>query len=142
MLIGLVATTLFVFWSLYKLRSVMDWTASEAVIEHSEVVHERLSDSYMYRNQLRYRYLFAGRSYQGQRIAYPFHNTQRELDSAQALHEQYPAGARVAVWVNPRKPEQASLMSLCSQRAFVVLVVMSVVVVSVLWLAAYLMGAL
>ena len=89
-------------------QATHNWTQVPAVILESRV-HEYWDDTTMYEPIIRYRYSYAGKLHESDRLKLTGITGSSHPSYAEQIVGRYPAGASVTVYVNPREPKKTVL---------------------------------
>lgn len=93
-------------WGIYQQLRVRDFLSVEGVVTHSEVVVDWNSDGTTYYPDIHFRYTVGGREYN--KGTYHIHQTSTGgRRGKQKIVRQYPVGADVQAWYDPRDPDTA-----------------------------------
>lgn len=105
-LFGTLVFALLVIMPTWQWLGSLHWQPVPCTITHAQVGSGQTSD--LYRADLRYTYTFEGADYEGSRYSFGTIRTSN-LSRWQALVDTYPVGSKHRCYVNPEKPEQATL---------------------------------
>jgi hypothetical protein len=128
---------------IYRLKVSGDWPAVDGKILVSQietVKQERRAiertDDYRVEHllTLNYNYSMGGKAYQGTRILATGPNVFNDHQGAQSMMERFPVGATVPVYVNPKNPADACLITGAGLpiRAYLAMGVVVVVVLAIM----------
>lgn len=93
-------------WGIYQQLRVRDFLSVEGVVTHSEVVVNRRTDGSSYYPDIHFRYTVGGREYnKGTYHIYQTGTSGRR--GKQKIVQQYPVGADVQAWYDPKDPDTA-----------------------------------
>lgn len=108
-------------WSMYgqgnkSVGEIEQWEQVEAVVLHSEVETTSMRNTYSsgprnitgWKPAITYRYVFDGRTYEGDRFTVGPSSTS-DRDTVAAIVASYPVGAGATAFVNPADPSEAVL---------------------------------
>ncbi|MEM9346821.1 MAG: DUF3592 domain-containing protein [Planctomycetota bacterium] len=107
-LVGALLSVLLVLLPLVQTLRVAGWVAAPCVIMSSEVQTHAGETREVYDIALRYSYTYEGNSYEGDRYRlYPLRTSDRA--AWQAIAGRYPVGSEQTCYVDPNRPERATL---------------------------------
>lgn len=97
-------------YQLYVTAITKTWHKTKATILDSDIREEYTEDGTLYKLTVNYQYNYKGHNYQSNRIAigYKSNNSQR---IAKVLYQKFKKSKRVDVFINPRNPKLAVLVS-------------------------------
>lgn len=107
--------------SAFGIPSMLLWQPVPGLIVESAVRETRTDDGLQFGPGIVYRYEFEGRSFANNRVSI-YDRFEADRSSAEALVQEFPAGAAVDVLANPARPNQSILRHSRLLEALVVLV--------------------